>query len=148
MSHGVARPGRLEMKKFKLVVAMMALAVLIPGQLWSGGPRMGGRAIGGANAGGVPPRATINGVFVAPGYAYYPYYYGPAYPQIWSPYSYPYYLPPTVVANLPFFCALHQVGFWNRAGMLDHLAGTHKFPLEAAAYICPDGAESCLFPAY
>jgi hypothetical protein len=53
-----------------------------------------------------------------------------------------------VVANLPFFCALHQVGFWNRAAMLDHLAGTHKFPLATAAYICPDEAENYLFPAY
>jgi hypothetical protein len=63
-----------------------------------------------------------------------------------TPYSY--YLPPTVVANLPFFCTLHQVGFWTRAGMLDHLAGTHKFPLETAAYICPEDVEICLFPGY
>jgi len=46
------------------------------------------------------------------------------------------------------FCALHQVGFWNRAAMLDHLAGTHEFLLATVAYSCPDEAESCLFPAY
>jgi hypothetical protein len=32
--------------------------------------------------------------------------------------------------------------------MLDHLAGTHKFPLETAAYICPEDVEICLFPGY
>jgi hypothetical protein len=52
------------------------------------------------------------------------------------------------VANLPFFCTLHQVGFWTSAGMLDHLAGTHKFLLETAAYICPEDVEICLFPGY
>jgi len=51
-------------------------------------------------------------------------------------------------ANLPFFCTVRQAGYWSRAGMLDHLAGTHKFPLETAAYICPEDVEVCLFPAY
>jgi hypothetical protein len=140
------------MKLFKIAVVMMALVLLSSGQVWAGGPRVTGRAIGGANAGvapgAVPPRTRANGIFVTPGYFYYPYYYGPVYPRVVSPYAYSYYLPPTIVANLPFFCALHQVGFWNRVAMLDHLAGTHKFPLETAAYLCPDGAESCLFPGY
>ena len=140
------------MKQFKLAVVMVALAVLISGQLWAGGGRAGARAIGGARGGVVPgnaaPRTWANNVIITPGYSYYPNYFGAVYPRVWSPYSYSYYLPPTVVANLPFFCALDQVGFWSRAGMIDHLAGTHKFPLETAAYICPDGAEACLFPGY
>ena len=142
----------LEMEKFKLAVVAMAFVVLISAQVGAGGPRVAGRAIGGTNAGvapgSVPSRAWTNGVFVPPGNVYYPYYYGPVYPRVASPYSYPYYLPPTIVAYLPFFCGLHQVGFWSRAGMLDHLAGTHKFPLETATYFCPDESESCLFPRY
>ncbi len=157
-AHGILCPmelvgyRRIRMKPFKIAVVMIALVLLISGQVWAGGARVAGRAIGGATGGvapgNVPPRAWTNGTFVTPGYFYYPYYYVPVYPRVVSPYAYSYYLPPTIVATLPFFCALHQVGFWTRAGMLDHLAGTHKFPLETAAYMCPDGAESCLFPSY
>jgi len=50
------------------------------------------------------------------------------------------------VVNAPFFCVLHQQGYISRVGMLDHLAGTHKFPLEAAASIRPAGMDYCLFP--
>ena len=152
VSFAIAQPGELEMKRFTSAIVMVALVVLISGEVWAGGARVAGRALGGANVGvapgSIPPRVWNNSIFVPPGYVYYPSYYAPIYPSVVSPYSYPYYLPPTVVVNLPFFCVLHQVGFWNRAGMLDHLAGTHKFPLETAATICPDGADSCLFPAY
>jgi len=65
-----------------------------------------------------------------------------------SPYSYSYYVPATVGPTYRFFCTVHQAGYWSRAGMLDHLAGTHKFPLETAAYICPEDVEVRLFPAY
>jgi hypothetical protein len=84
----------------------------------------------------------------APFYVYPPGYYGYYNPEILvSPYPYyPYYAPPPVVVTAPFFCVLHQVGFVSRAGMLDHLAGTHKFPLQTAATLCPDGADNCLFP--
>jgi len=66
-----------------------------------------------------------------------------------SPYpNYLYYLPSPVVVDSPFFCVPHQVGFVGRAGMVDHLAGTHKFLLETAAALCPDGADNCIFPSY
>lgn len=81
----------------------------------------------------------------------YPYYYYPGYyPQVLviSPYAPAYVLPPTVVATARYFCVLHNDGFISRVGLLDHLAGTHKIPLDAASSLCPDGAGSCLFPSY
>ena len=80
-----------------------------------------------------------------PGYGYYPY--GTPFTVV-SPYAESYYVPPTVVATLPYFCAFHQVGWMTRAGFLDHLAGTHKLLLQSAVVFCPDGAEGCIFPAY
>jgi hypothetical protein len=69
-----------------------------------------------------------------------------------SPYSYyhrsysPYYVaaPPALV-NAPFFCFEHGVGFISRVGMIDHLGGTHKFPLQHAAAICPEDVDTCIF---
>ena len=51
---------------------------------------------------------------------------------------------PTLV-NAPFFCFEHGVGFISRVGMIDHLGGTHKFPLQHAAAICPEDVDTCLF---
>ncbi len=91
------------------------------------------------------------------GYGAYPYYYQapvysywPQYPPVVviSSYAPAYVLPPTVVVNAPYFCLLHNEGFVSRVGHLDHLAGTHKIPLEAASSLCPDGAGSCMFPSY
>jgi len=65
-----------------------------------------------------------------------------------SPYGYTYYVPPAVVVTWPYFCVFHNDGFVSRIGLLDHLAGTHKIPLDAAATICPDGVGSCVFPSY
>jgi hypothetical protein len=65
-----------------------------------------------------------------------------------SPYGPSYYVPPAVVVTLPYFCVFHNDGFVSRIGLLDHLAGTHKIPLDAAASICPDGVGSCVFPSY
>jgi hypothetical protein len=65
-----------------------------------------------------------------------------------SPYGPSYYVPPAVVVTSPFFCVFHNDGFVSRIGLLDHLAGTHKIPLDAAATICPDGVGSCVFPSY
>jgi hypothetical protein len=65
-----------------------------------------------------------------------------------SPYGPSYYVPPTVVVTWPYFCIFHNDGFVSRIGLLDHLAGTHKIPLDAAANLCPDGVSSCVFPAY
>jgi hypothetical protein len=42
----------------------------------------------------------------------------------------------------------HWEGFVNRVGLLDHLSGTHKICFDAAASPCPDGAGTCIFPAY
>ena len=65
-----------------------------------------------------------------------------------SPYGPSYYVPPAVVVTWPFFCVFHNDGFVSRIGLLDHLAGTHKIPLDAASTICPDGVGSCVFPSY
>jgi len=103
--------------------------------------------------------AVPNGVVVQRhshgGYPYYyyqvpGYYYQPYYPPVVviSPYAQPYILPPTVVVNAPYSCVLHNEGFVSRVGLLDHLAGTHKIPLEAATNLCPDGGGSCVFPSY
>ena len=83
---------------------------------------------------------------------YYPlsYYYVPyqAPVLVISPYGPSYYLPPAVVITAPYFCVFHNDGFVSRVGLLDHLAGTHKIPLDAASAICPDGTGSCIFPSY
>jgi len=76
-------------------------------------------------------------------------YYQPYYPQVIvvSPYAPAYVLAPTVVVTSPFFCVLHNDGWISRIGLLDHLSGTHKIPLDAAANLCADGT-SCIFPSY
>jgi hypothetical protein len=66
-----------------------------------------------------------------------------------SPFAHSYYyLPPPVVVTSPFFCILDNHGFVSRVGLLDHLSGMHRIPLDSAAAICPDGAENCIFPSY
>ena len=60
----------------------------------------------------------------------------------------PYVVSPVVVVTAPYFCLLHRTGFVSRIGMLNHLAGNHRLPFRAAAAICPEGAERCLFPSY
>jgi hypothetical protein len=81
-----------------------------------------------------------------PVYYYYPPYYSPV--LVISPYLQPYYVTPTIVPTTPYFCLFHNEDFVSRVGMLDHLAGTHKIPLDAAASLCPDGTGSCIFPSY
>jgi hypothetical protein len=49
------------------------------------------------------------------------------------------------LVNAPFFCLEHGVGFISRVGMIDHLGGTHKFPLQHVAAICPEDVDSCIF---
>jgi hypothetical protein len=81
----------------------------------------------------------------------YTYYYRTYVPPVLvvSPYGGSYYLPPTVVVTQPYFCVLHNEGFVSRVGLLDHLSSSlHRIPLDAAAAICPDGVESCVFPTY
>ena len=144
------------MKRVISIVVGSVLVVGISVQVWAGGPRLAlrsGNPVVSVGPGSVVWRGWGNGVYAIP--APYPYYYyypfGYQYPPVIvvSPYPYySYYLPPTIVANAPFFCVLHRVGFVSRVGMLDHLSGTHKIPLETAASVCPDGAEYCIFPAY
>lgn len=78
--------------------------------------------------------------------AYYVPYQAPV--RVISPYGPSYYVPPAVVVTSPYFCVFHNDGFVSRVGLLDHLAGSHKIPLDAAATICPDGVGSCVFPSY
>jgi len=107
-----------------------------------------GTSVSGGMVGGGPKRST--GYF-AHRYAYPNGYYYPAYQQplvVISPYSSPYYLAPTVVVTSPYFCLFHNEGFISRIGLLDHLSGSHKVPLDAAAAICPDATTTCIFPSY
>jgi hypothetical protein len=60
-----------------------------------------------------------------------------------SSFSILYYRP--VVVTSAFFCVLHNDAFVTRAGLLDHLSGTHRTPPTAAAWRCPDSAESCMY---
>jgi hypothetical protein len=115
-------------------------------------------------AAGTVPSTTVqrswrHGAFFAPRHPYYDYgYYYPyrffhyRYRQpviILSPhYGYPHPAPATVVASSPFFCLAHQAGYISRAGMLDHLSGIHKLPLETAALVCPDENQSCIVDGY
>ncbi len=83
---------------------------------------------------------------------YYPLatYYIPHYAPIWvtSPFGPWYHVPTAVVVTSPYFCVFHNHGFVSRVGLLDHLAGTHKIPLDAATTICPRSVGSCVFPSY
>jgi hypothetical protein len=82
-------------------------------------------------------------------YSFVPYYVPYQAPVlVISPYGPSYYVPPAVVVTYPYFCVFHNDGFVSRIGLLDHLAGTHKIPLDAAATICPGGFGSCVFPSY
>ena len=82
--------------------------------------------------------------YTYPGYSYYSPYYSP--PIVISPYGPSYYLPPVIEVTAPYFCVLHGAGYMTRAGLLDHLAGTHKFTLRDAADLCADGVDSCIYP--
>ena len=53
-----------------------------------------------------------------------------------------------LTAITPFFCLAHEVGFVSRIGLIDHVSGTHKVPLEYAASICPEEWGGCLFDGY
>ena len=142
---------------FISIVLLMAL----PEQVWAGGARAGEKATV------IAPRSAVSRNWVQPGtpatrfpnsyqpfyYYYYPYpyrftgYYAQPIVVI-SPAYYPYYVPPTLVASSPFYCLAHQTGWVSRAGMLDHLSGTHKIPLATAGSVCPDATESCVVDGY
>ena len=138
---------------------LFGLLTALPGQVWAGGARAG------VQAAATAPRSTVSRSWVRPGTPapwfanpyqynyYYPYPYGFTgyYRQpivVIAPTYYPYYVPPTIVTSSPFYCLAHQAGWVSRAGMLDHLSGTHKIPLDTAASICPDATESCVVDGY
>jgi hypothetical protein len=52
------------------------------------------------------------------------------------------------VATWPYFCVFHNEGYVSRIGLIDHLAGTHKIPLDAVTAFCPDDTGACIFPSY
>ncbi len=139
---------------------LFGLLTALPEQVWAGGARAGEKTTV------IAPRSAVSRNWVIGGtpamrfpnpyqpyYYYYPYpyrftgYYGQPIVVI-SPAYYPYYVPPTVVASSPFYCLAHQAGWVSRAGMLDHLSGTHKIPLATAASVCPDATESCVVDGY
>ncbi|HEU4342040.1 MAG TPA: hypothetical protein VFU31_10760 [Candidatus Binatia bacterium] len=136
-------------------VTLLVLSVALGGEVGAGREKSSvrsGRSTPAAVSSSAAFRSARAQVYVFPSYphAYFYYPYGYFYPpgiNLLPPYH-PYYVPPPVVVNAPFFCLLHQVGFISRIAMLDHLAGTHKFALHTAAAICPDGADGCLFPSY
>jgi hypothetical protein len=105
---------------------------------------------GAAPRGAVPRNSVPIRRAPVPRYYYYPngFYYHPVYPPavVISPYGPIYYQPPVFEITAPYFCVLHNAGFYTRAGIVDHLAGTHKYPLESAVYFCPDGVQSCIYP--
>jgi hypothetical protein len=129
---------------------IFGIVLALSGELWAAQSRGQFRA-------NVAPGKVASGGSVIRGrptyrYAYpYPYtYYQPYYPPVVviSPYLQPYYVMPTVVATSPYFCVFHNEGYVSRVGLLDHLAGTHKVPLDAAAAFCPDDIGPCIFPPY
>jgi len=137
------------MKPILSAITILALGMILVTEVGAG-PRRATvvpRARSGVTffSGGVPNRVDMQRQF----YGAYPYYYQPYYPPVVvvSPYAQSYILPPTVVVNEPYFCALHNQGFVTRIGLLDHLAGTHKIPLDATTNLCPDDG-SCVFPSY
>jgi len=139
------------MKPMLSIIAIVALGVVLVGEVGAG-PRRAGvspRANSGVTsfAGGGSNRVILQRQFSGA----YPYYhYQPYSPQVLvvSPYGPSYILPPTVVVTSPYFCVLHNDGFISPVGMLDHLAGTHKIPLDAATSLCPGHSASCVFPSY
>ena len=141
--------------KFILIVSLTAF----PEMFWAGEARAGEKVAAPAS------RSTVPRTWVQPGtpfprfanpyqyFYYYPYPYGFTgyYRQpivVIAPAHYSYYVPPTIVASSPFYFLAHQAGWVSRAGMLDHLSGTHKIPLQAAVSVCPDATESCIVDGY
>lgn len=132
----------------KFATLALALSLSNAAMVWSGPPYATSRS--GFVAGRVTPGRgadlSAQRRSYHPSVVYYVPYQAPV--LVVSPYGPSYYLPPTVVATAPFFCVLHNDGFVSRVGLLDHLSGMHKIPLDAAANLCSDGGASCVFPSY
>jgi hypothetical protein len=140
------------MRRVLATLILFGFFVALSGELWAAQSR--GRirpnvAAGKSASGGSVARGGPIYRYAYP-YPYNYYYYQPYYPPVMviSPYSQPYYVTPTVVATWPYFCVFHNEGFVSRIGLIDHLAGTHKIPLDAVAAFCPDDTGACIFPSY
>ena len=136
----------------KAIAAVIAvIALLVAGQVSAGGSGVALRV--GNSPTSTAPKSAVergrrSGRHLFPGYSYYypyPYGYYPA-PIIVAPY--PYYGPVTLAVSAPFFCLSHHVGYISRIGILDHLSGIHKLPLDTAAAVCPDDNQSCIVDGY
>jgi hypothetical protein len=132
---------------FSTLVCLAIVAALVR-ELPAGPNRAGARGYGKSAPVVIRPgrsRIYFGSPYVYPN-GFHPGYYPPT--IVISPYFQPDYRVPTVVVTSRYFCVLHNEGFVSRVGLLDHLAGTHKVPLDAAASFCPDGIAACIFPAY
>ncbi len=139
------------MKTILSAVAILALALVLRPEAGAGERRVVLPRHAGSSVTFVPGGGSNRVIVQRHVHGAYPYYYyQPYYPPVVviSPYAQSYILPPTVVVTSPYFCVLHNEGFVSRVGLLDHLAGTHKIPLNAATSLCPDGGASCVFPSY
>ncbi|HZA53902.1 MAG TPA: hypothetical protein VE616_06615 [Candidatus Udaeobacter sp.] len=147
------------MKRLVACILTVALGLWLCGQASAGGAGVAGRLgnpAGSAKAKSAVQQSLRYGAPVVPGYPYYWYYVPRTYyrqpviavPPYTYPYYYPYYVPSTLVVSSPFFCLAHHVGYVSRIGMLDHLNGTHKIPLETAVHVCPEGNETCIIDGY
>ena len=126
----------------KINAAFLAVTLFSIQYGWAGPQRFSSRS--GFIAGGAVGAQTQ--IYYYPG-IYNPW---PNYPSVVviSPYGPSYYLPPAAVVTAPFYCAFDNHGFVSRIGLLDHLSGMHRIPLEAAATLCPGDTASCVCPSY
>jgi hypothetical protein len=146
------------MKQILSVAFILAIAAILTGELRANDRQFNSRTqtspgpalVGGPGAIKAAERRNFRAVKPSRFHYYVPGdYYQPYYPQVIvvSPYAPAYVLAPPAVVTSPFFCLLHNEGWVSRIGLLDHLSGMHKMPLDAAANLCPDGG-SCIFPSY
>jgi hypothetical protein len=141
------------MRRVWSTLILFGFLLALSGELWAAQSRSQSRsnvARGKFASGGSVPRSGPIYRYTYPYLYPYNYYYQPYYPPVVviSPYLQPYYVTPTVVATSPYFCVFHNEGYVSRIGLLDHLAGTHKIPLDAVAAFCPDDGGACIFPSY
>jgi hypothetical protein len=139
------------MKPTLSIIIIIGLGMVLAGEAGAGPRRAGVSPRANSGVTSFAGAGSNRVIFQRQFYGGYPYnYYQPYYPQVLvvSPYGPSYILPQTVVVTSPYFCVLHNDGFVSRVGMLDHLAGTHKIPLDAATSLCPDHGGSCVFPSY
>ena len=141
------------MRRVLATLTIFGVFLIVSGDLWAAQSRAQSRsnvASGKFASGGSIPRRGPIYRYTYP--YFYPnnYFYQPYYPPVMviSPYSQPYYVTPTIVATWPYFCVFHNEGWVSRIGLIDHLAGTHKIPLDAVAAFCPDDGGACFFPSY